>query len=141
MRRALAILATLALPLCATAGDVVCPASTELRGEAPPRGRRQWCEDAQHRQHGPSVAWDEQSRRRVEANFEHGAMHGAYRTWHENGQLALSGSYAGDKREGLWEAWYPDGTRAHSLEYRGGKQRSEERRVGKECRSRWSPYH
>ena len=38
------------------------------------------------------------------------------------------------------------------LEYRGydsagiatinnGKLRSEERRVGKECRSRWSPYH
>src|SRR2546422_10688693 len=24
---------------------------------------------------------------------------------------------------------------------RGGKSRSEERRVGKECRSRWSPYH
>ena len=23
----------------------------------------------------------------------------------------------------------------------GGAQRSEERRVGKECRSRWSPYH
>ena len=23
----------------------------------------------------------------------------------------------------------------------GGKIRSEERRVGKECRSRWSPYH
>ena len=23
----------------------------------------------------------------------------------------------------------------------GGSQRSEERRVGKECRSRWSPYH
>ena len=22
-----------------------------------------------------------------------------------------------------------------------GKDRSEERRVGKECRSRWSPYH
>src|SRR5256884_2900518 len=26
-------------------------------------------------------------------------------------------------------------------ESRGGKIRSEERRVGKECRSRWSPYH
>src|SRR5256885_12192227 len=24
---------------------------------------------------------------------------------------------------------------------RAGRQRSEERRVGKECRSRWSPYH
>ena len=23
----------------------------------------------------------------------------------------------------------------------GGDERSEERRVGKECRSRWSPYH
>ena len=23
----------------------------------------------------------------------------------------------------------------------GSKRRSEERRVGKECRSRWSPYH
>ena len=23
----------------------------------------------------------------------------------------------------------------------GGSHRSEERRVGKECRSRWSPYH
>src|SRR3989442_2306328 len=23
----------------------------------------------------------------------------------------------------------------------GGEERSEERRVGKECRSRWSPYH
>ena len=25
--------------------------------------------------------------------------------------------------------------------YRNRKLRSEERRVGKECRSRWSPYH
>ena len=25
--------------------------------------------------------------------------------------------------------------------YIGGRYRSEERRVGKECRSRWSPYH
>ena len=25
--------------------------------------------------------------------------------------------------------------------YRGQEMRSEERRVGKECRSRWSPYH
>ena len=27
------------------------------------------------------------------------------------------------------------------LEIVGGAERSEERRVGKECRSRWSPYH
>src|SRR3989454_1036291 len=28
-----------------------------------------------------------------------------------------------------------------SMAYLGGETRSEERRVGKECRSRWSPYH
>ena len=28
-----------------------------------------------------------------------------------------------------------------SLEVQRGEVRSEERRVGKECRSRWSPYH
>jgi len=30
---------------------------------------------------------------------------------------------------------------APELEFRGRYGRSEERRVGKECRSRWSPYH
>ena len=30
---------------------------------------------------------------------------------------------------------------AHSFLMVGGTTRSEERRVGKECRSRWSPYH
>ena len=33
-------------------------------------------------------------------------------------------------------------TKLKALElYDSGKIRSEERRVGKECRSRWSPYH
>jgi len=29
----------------------------------------------------------------------------------------------------------------HAIECKAYKSRSEERRVGKECRSRWSPYH
>ena len=36
------------------------------------------------------------------------------------------------------------GTRLHLIEplgFRLNEKRSEERRVGKECRSRWSPYH
>ena len=37
----------------------------------------------------------------------------------------------------------PDGKEAviRSLKAQGKVARSEERRVGKECRSRWSPYH
>src|SRR2546430_16401154 len=30
---------------------------------------------------------------------------------------------------------------AHYIQAYGSEERSEERRVGKECRSRWSPYH
>ena len=31
--------------------------------------------------------------------------------------------------------------RRHDFKWVEGLRRSEERRVGKECRSRWSPYH
>src|SRR5256885_17218846 len=34
-----------------------------------------------------------------------------------------------------------DGAELERIAPRGAAQRSEERRVGKECRSRWSPYH
>ena len=35
----------------------------------------------------------------------------------------------------------PDASGIDSLSFHWPKSRSEERRVGKECRSRWSPYH
>ena len=37
----------------------------------------------------------------------------------------------------------PEGTREYGVHVAEalGQDRSEERRVGKECRSRWSPYH
>ena len=34
-----------------------------------------------------------------------------------------------------------DGDSYVEFDYKGINNRSEERRVGKECRSRWSPYH
>ena len=39
----------------------------------------------------------------------------------------------------MWFGGYPQRTDIRAYRYVGG--RSEERRVGKECRSRWSPYH
>ena len=36
---------------------------------------------------------------------------------------------------------YPVTRRATGTKCITGRRRSEERRVGKECRSRWSPYH
>src|SRR2546430_8388300 len=37
--------------------------------------------------------------------------------------------------------WEPGVSDRDYLAFRGQDQRSEERRVGKECRSRWAPYH
>src|SRR3712207_6852169 len=43
---------------------------------------------------------------------------------------------------GLWVAVDQEGGNVQTLSGPGfGELRSEERRVGKECRSRWSPYH
>ena len=55
-------------------------------------------------------------------------------------------SIAQDKEGFLWFATEEglnkfDGTRFITYYKNETKNRSEERRVGKECRSRWSPYH
>ena len=42
---------------------------------------------------------------------------------------------------GLTTIWFAGGALAALLMSVLGFGRSEERRVGKECRSRWSPYH
>src|SRR2546429_3738626 len=66
-------------------------------------------------------------------------------------------TYRGHSDKVITVAWSPDGARIASASFDGTVQvwnattggnpliyhghRSEERRVGKECRSRWSPYH
>src|SRR3989442_12210331 len=40
-----------------------------------------------------------------------------------------------------WFRWTTNPSPYYSGIHGGGGSRSEERRVGKECRSRWSPYH
>ena len=41
----------------------------------------------------------------------------------------------------IQQEYYPDFFSNEVLDFRRSTYRSEERRVGKECRSRWSPYH
>ena len=45
------------------------------------------------------------------------------------------------KYKNSWLAWIPIANLAMILQLGKFHWRSEERRVGKECRSRWSPYH
>ena len=58
-------------------------------------------------------------------NFRRGRGHGS-----GNGKTAGKGHKGQKARSG-----------APRPGFEGGQMRSEERRVGKECRSRWSPYH
>ena len=57
--------------------------------------------------------------------------------------LKLSGeALAGDKKTGFDEATCIGvAKQVKQIVDQGIQVRSEERRVGKECRSRWSPYH
>ena len=53
-----------------------------------------------------------------------------------NTLLKLGVEYIGSKQSGFGSSW------AKGKRYiKANLVRSEERRVGKECRSRWSPYH
>ena len=45
-----------------------------------------------------------------------------------------------EEKIGKLERYFNDSTEVH-VTLSTEKNRSEERRVGKECRSRWSPYH
>ena len=42
---------------------------------------------------------------------------------------------------GIEQASFAGGSARRRIRRRAAAERSEERRVGKECRSRWSPYH
>ena len=47
------------------------------------------------------------------------------------------------ERNGIKEIWFSTNTSSNKVRFfkENNKARSEDRRVGKECRSRWSPYH
>src|SRR3712207_8675288 len=79
--------------------------------------------------------------------------HGVQELLARNALLAPTTMFAGLRRVDVGEhISYRDGSLAHGehwnkyepeADYRSVREaaRSEERRVGKECRSRWSPYH
>ena len=73
-----------------------------------------------------------------------------WRVVDQRGESVISGGYGGEVAVGWedaaelvrrWNAWEPEGAVELMARALRAVRRSEERRVGKECRSRWSPYH
>ena len=64
------------------------------------------------------------------------AIAGAIKKADPSAEIHFAGRKEGMEYRLVTQAGYP----FHHIEITGF-QRSEERRVGKECRSRWSPYH
>src|SRR3712207_607236 len=60
------------------------------------------------------------------------------RTWPADNEMAVTGGERTRRHRLITAAWMPAGAR---LEHGVAADRSEERRVGKECRSRWLPYY
>ena len=80
-------------------------------------------------------------------SFKNGQKDGISKKYYEKGDLSQELSWKNGKKEGPWKIWFSSGQLQLTTSFTGGKidgqftTRSEERRVGKECRSRWSPYH
>ena len=66
-----------------------------------------------------------------------------YISWDEYfmGIATLSGMRSKDPNTQVGACIVSQDNKILSMGYNGLPRRSEERRVGKECRSRWSPYH
>ena len=61
-----------------------------------------------------------------------------YKRWLRDNARYIEGSFDGESAPGIPESELDTYQKMFQVSF---EERSEERRVGKECRSRWSPYH
>src|ERR1035437_11111449 len=85
-------------------------------------------------QNGPLKSYYDNGKLKSEENFVSGKIDSVCNYYFETGILKEKINFRNGARQGEYYLYYPDGVLKEFY-------RSEERRVGKECRSRWSPYH
>ena len=87
MKRTLCLFAAFFATQCALAGGIDCPKGTTRNGETTPEASEAWCEDTNHRMHGPYRAWWPNGNLGTEGQYEHGVATGKWRGWYESGEL------------------------------------------------------
>jgi hypothetical protein len=91
---------------------IECPAATFVRGAAPPKGRRVWCETEAGVSHGPFRSWWPDGQPKTEGTFRQGKAAGQWTSWYDDGQLRSRGRYEDGSPIGEWEKFNRDGTPA-----------------------------
>ena len=74
-------------------------------------------------------------------NYKNGVEDGINIIYYENGNIEYEKNVSDNGRTVYEKHYFSSGKLDFEATYQDGTTRSEERRVGKECRSRWSPYH
>ena len=110
MKRAFLSLAILFISNSAIADGIGCPKDTIPNGETTPDVSEAWCEDSNHKMHGPYRAWWPNEQLGNEGQYEHGSPVGKWRAWYESGELQ-------------GEEWFENGkiSKAHYYDKQGNE--------------------
>lgn len=103
MKRALVLLIIFFVSQYVLAEGISCPKGTSPNGERTPDVSEAWCEDENHKMHGPYRAWWPNGKLGNEGQYKHGAEIGKWRAWYESGKLQGEEWFEnGDKKKGRY---------------------------------------
>jgi hypothetical protein len=80
-----------------------------MKGAAPPKGTRVWCERDDGSYDGPSTTFYADGVRRSDATYRNGRMHGPWRQFYPDGRPRSEGEYADGRDVGLWRSYHDNG--------------------------------
>lgn len=113
MKRVLCSVVMILVSQIAIAKGIECPKGTTPNGETTPEVSEAWCEDLNHKMHGPYRAWWPNGKLGTEGEYDHGKATGKWRGWYESGQLQ-------------GEEWFENGKKTKGNYYdKQGNERTE----------------
>ena len=104
MKRALCFVTIFLASQWSIAKGIDCPKGTTPNGETTPDVSEAWCEDSNHKMHGPYRVWWPNGKLGNEGQYEHGDASGKWRAWYETGELQ-------------GEEWFENGKKAKGHYY------------------------
>lgn len=110
----------------ASIAELKCPKGTELRGNRPPFGNREYCGmpgpvPGGIMNHGPWRFWWPSGKRQQEGYYDKGAKHGKFTQWANGGEKIVEGRYEQNRKVGKWKRWSRSGKIRETTQYVDGR--------------------